>query len=147
MSNQTKIIVLHMKEIIYTVIFVVLGLILLILFGFMFFPRAKDTSNDIKYTPGVYTSTLSVNTTDLEVEVFVDSSHINAVRINNLTDSVAAMYPLMQPTIENISEQICKTQSVNEVTYSDENAYTAQIILRAIEDALNKAINPNTPSP
>ena len=139
MSNRTKIIVLHMKEIIYTAIFVVLGIVLLILMTFMFFPKSDAASAEASYIPGVYTSTLSINNTDLEVEVFVDSSHINAVRFNNLTDSVSTMYPLMQPTIENISEQLCKTQSVNEVTYSDENAYTAQIILRAISEALNKA--------
>ena len=140
MSAKTKIVVLHMKEIIYTVIFVVLGILLLILLGFMFFPRSeKNAANEVHYTPGVYTSTLSVNNTVLEVEVSVDSSHINAVRFNNLTDSVAAMYPLMQPTIESISEQICETQSLEEVTYSDENAYTSQIILKAIEKALQKA--------
>ena len=141
MSNHTKIIVLHMKEIIYTAIFVVLGIVLLILFTFMFFPREDSPSIETNYVPGVYTSTLSINNTTLEVEVFVDSSHINAVRFNNLTDSVATMYPLMQPTIENISEQLCKTQSVDSVTYSDENAYTTQIILRAITEALNKASN------
>lgn len=140
MSAKTKIVVLHMKEIIYTVIFVVLGILLLILLGFMFFPRSeKSSTNEMSYVPGVYTSTLSVNNTMLEVEVSVDSSHINAVRFNNLTDSVAAMYPLMQPTIESISEQICKTQSLEDVTYSDENAYTSQIILKAIEEALQKA--------
>ena len=140
MSAKTKIVVLHMKEIIYTVIFVVLGILLLILLGFMFFPRSETSSSDtVSYTPGVYTSTLTVNNTVLEVEVSVDSSHINAVRFNNLTDSVAAMYPLMQPTIESISEQICETQSLKKINYSDENAYTSQIILKAIEEALQKA--------
>ena len=140
MSAKTKIVVLHMKEIIYTVIFVVLGILLLILLGFMFFPRSENSSSDtVSYTPGVYTSTLSVNNTVLEVEVSVDSSHINAVRFNNLSDSVAAMYPLMQPTMESISEQICETQSLKKINYSDENAYTSQIILKAIEEALQKA--------
>ena len=140
MSAKTKIVVLHMKEIIYTVIFVVLGILLLILFGFMFFPKSnRSASEEVSYTPGVYTSTLSVNNTVLEVEVSVDSSHINAVRFNNLSDSVAAMYPLMQPTMESISEQICETQSLEKINYSDENAYTSQIILKAIEEALQKA--------
>ena len=139
MSNRTKIVVLHMKEIIYTAVFVVLGIVLLILLSFMFFPRSEEPAEETSYIPGVYTSTLSINNTDLEVEVFVDNSHINAVRFNNLTESVAAMYPLMQPTIENISEQLCKTQTLDEVTYSDENAYTSQIILRAIDQALAKA--------
>ncbi len=140
MSAKTKIVVLHMKEIIYTAIFVVLGLILLILFAFMFFPKSDSVSETVNYTPGVYTSSFSINNTDLEVEVSVDSSHINAIRFTNLTDSVAAMYPLMQPTIESLSEQICSTQSLENIEYSDENAYTSKIVLNAIENALQKAL-------
>ena len=139
MSAKTKIVVLHMKEIIYTAVFVVLGLILLILFAFMFFPKSNSDSEHSSNTPGVYSSSFSINSTDLEVEVSVDSSHINAIRFTNLTDSVAAMYPLMQPTIESLSEQICNSQSLNDIEYSDENAYTSQIVLKAIENALKKA--------
>ena len=139
MSAKTKIVVLHMKEIIYTAVFVVLGLILLILFAFMFFPKADPATEDVSYTPGVYTSTFAINNTDLEVEVSVDRTHINGIRFTNLNESVAAMYPLMQPTIESLTEQICKSQSLEAIEYSDENAYTSQIILKAIEAALQKA--------
>ena len=141
MSAKTKIVVLHMKEIIYTAIFVVLGLLLLILFAFMFFPKSDSASEDVSYVPGVYTSTLSINNTNLEVEVSVDSSHINGIRFTNLSESVAAMYPLMQPTIESLTEQICSSQSLEGIEYSDENAYTSQIVLKAIEEALKKARN------
>ncbi len=41
MSSKTKIVVLHMKEIIYTVLFVILGILLLILLAVMFFPKDK----------------------------------------------------------------------------------------------------------
>ena len=139
MSAKTKIVVLHMKEIIYTAIFVVLGILLIILLAFMFFPKSEESAKKARYTPGIYTSTLSINNTDLEVEVSVDNSHINAIRFNNLNESVAAMYPLMQPTIESISKQIYEKQSLEDIKYSDENAYTSQIILEAIESALQKA--------
>ena len=36
MSAKTKIVVLHMKELVYTVIFVVLAVLLILLFVFMF---------------------------------------------------------------------------------------------------------------
>ena len=140
MSAKTKIVVLHMKEIIYTAIFVVLGLILLILFSFMFFPKSDSASEDVSYTPGVYTSSFAINNTNLEVEVSVDRTHINGIRFTNLNESVAAMYPLMQPTIESLTEQICKSQSLESIDYSDENAYTSKIILKAIEEALQKAL-------
>ena len=78
MSSKTKIVVLHMKEIIYTTIFIVLGILLLLLLFFMFLPEKKEGSPGAKqYQPGIYTSTLTLNNTDLEVEVAVDASHIN----------------------------------------------------------------------
>ena len=50
MSSKTKIVVLHMKEIIYTTVFVVLGILLIILLAFMFSPKnGKRTSDPSKY--------------------------------------------------------------------------------------------------
>jgi len=140
MSSKTKIVVLHMKEIIYTAIFIVLGILLIILLTIMFFPKKENLSDHQKeYIPGIYTSTVSINNTDLEVEVSVDNSHINAIRFSNLDESVTAMYPLMQPAIESIADQICQTQSLENITFSEESPYTSQIILNAIETALEKA--------
>ena len=41
MSSKTKIVVLHMKEIIYTVLFICLGILLVALLTFMFHPKNK----------------------------------------------------------------------------------------------------------
>ncbi len=140
MSAKTKIVVLHMKEIIYTTIFVVLGILLLILLAFMFFPKGeKGNADRQKYVPGIYTSSITIGNNDLEVEVSVDSSHINAIRFSNLDESVTTMYPLVQPAIESIADQIYETQSLENITYSEENPYTSQVILNAIKDALKKA--------
>ena len=49
------------------------------------------------------------------------------------------MYPLIQPAIESIADQICQTQSLENITLSEENPYTSQLILNAIKEALNKA--------
>ena len=140
MSSKTKIVVLHMKEIIYTTIFIVLGILFIILLAFMFLPKKENSSSDPqKYIPGIYTSTLTINNSTLEVEVSVDSSHINAIRFSNLDESVTTMYPLIQPAIESIADQICQTQSLENITLSEENPYTSQLILNAIKEALNKA--------
>ena len=45
MSSKTKIVVLHMKEIIYTTVFVILGMILILLLVFMFFPKDQKTTD------------------------------------------------------------------------------------------------------
>lgn len=140
MSSKTKIVVLHMKEIIYTVIFAALGILLLLLLLFMFLPDKKDSQiNEKKYIPGIYTSAISLNNNALEVEVTVDESHINSIRFSNLDESVTTMYPLIQPAIEDIAEQVYDNQSLENIEYSEDNPYTSQIIIHAIEDALEKA--------
>ena len=118
-----------------------LAIILILLLIFMFLPKKTgDTKADgEKYLPGVYTSTVSLNNMALEVEVTVDSSHINSIRFSNLNETVAAMYPLVQPTIEDIAEQVYKDQSLENIQYSEENPYTSQVIINAIDDALKKA--------
>ena len=139
MSSKTKIIVLHMKEIIYTVIFAALGILIICLLFFMFGGNHKGSTSGKKYTPGVYTSTVTLNNTDLEVEVSVDQSQINSIRISNLSETVTTMYPLIQPTIESLADQICSTQSLDHIKLSEENPYTSQLLLNAIDDALKKA--------
>lgn len=139
MSSKTKIVVLHMKEIIYTVIFAVLSILIICLLFFMFSGDKKSTSSKKNYTPGVYTSTVTLNNTDLEVEVAVDKSSINSIRISNLSETVTAMYPLVQPAIEELSEQICESQSLDNISLSEENPYTSQLLLNAIDSALQKA--------
>lgn len=141
MSSKTKIVVLHMKEIIYTVVFITLLIVFILLLVFMFLPASKKTGGNVQtYTPGIYTSQITVGNTDLEVEVTTDKDKITSIRFANLNETVAAMYPLVQPTMEEIAEQVISSQSLSEITYSEENAYTAQVIINAIDEALKKAI-------
>ena len=129
-----------MKEIIYTVVFATLAILLIILLLFMFLPKNKEVkSNEEQYLPGVYTSTVTLNNTALEVEVTVDESHINSIRFSNLDETVATMFPLIQPAIEDIAEQVYEHQSLENIQYSEDNPYTSQVIINAIEEALKKA--------
>ncbi len=74
MSSKTKIVVLKMKELIYTAIFLGLAIVLITLFLVMFRPK-KDTSAPTQpaaYIPGVYSS-LTLGSQNLNVEVTVDA--------------------------------------------------------------------------
>lgn len=141
MGSKTKIIVLHMKEIIYTGIFLALGILLIFLLAVMFGTGRKTDTNDVqkRYHPGVYTSSFSLNNTQFEVEVTVDDSEITSIRFSNVDDSVAAMFPLVQPAIEDIAEQVCESQSLEGIALSEETPYTSQIILDAVANAVEKA--------
>ena len=141
MSSRTKIVVLHMKEIIYTAIFAALALLVIVLLLFMFGTGKKDSAvkNEKQSTPGTYTSTLTLNNTNLEVEVSVDAYKINSIRFSNLDETVTTMFPLIQPAIEEIAEQIYETQSPDSITLSEDTPYTSQLILDAVSEAVEKA--------
>lgn len=139
--SKTKIVVIQRKELIYTGIFLALGIFLIILLIFMLNNKEEDnTSSPVaEYTPGVYTSQLSLNDTLLNIEVVVDSNHINGVSFSNIDDSVSAMYPLLEPTLANIESQLCNNVAIDQIVLEEESKYTQQLLLNAIEETLEKA--------
>ena len=144
MSSKTKIVVLHLKELIYTGIFVVLGILFLLLLIIMFLPGKKTTpegsgADEGRYNPGKYTTSLILGNSAVDVEVVVDDNNINSIRLVNLDEAVTTMYPLMEPALNDLASQICTKQSLEDITYSDDNKYTSQVLLDAITSALGKA--------
>ena len=137
MSAKTKIVVLHMKELIYTGIFAVLGILLVLLLVYMFSPDKDEESREtMKYVAGVYTSSIIFNDKTVDVEVVVDENKINSISLVNLDETVTA---LMQPALDNLKEQIYENQSTDNLSYSDDNQYTSMVLIHAIDDALEKA--------
>ena len=141
MSAKTKIVVLHTKEVIYTGIFVVLAVVLAVLLFLMFGKNknADPASADAIYHAGVYTSPITLNDNTFDVEVKVDENHINSISLVNLSETTTAMYPLVEPALDALSDQIYTSQSTENITYSEENKYTSMLLLEAIDNALEKA--------
>ena len=142
MSSKTKIVVLRKKELLFTIAAIILSLVLIILFVGMLLPESKaqeDATPTAKYTPGVYTSSVSLNDTTFNVEVAVDENQINSVSLVNMEESVATMYPLVQPAMEDLAQQIVAAQDAESVIYSSENQYTSIVLHSAILDALEQA--------
>lgn len=149
MSAKTKIVVLHMKELIYTGIFALLGILFIILLVMMFLPEGKEESNvpdeevtatvGSVYIPGIYTTELILGAQTIDVEVIVDKNAITSIRMVNLNEAVTTMYPLLEPTFDTICKQIYENQSLDQVTYTSESKYTSLVLLEAIQNSLNKA--------
>lgn len=140
MNTQTKIIVLKAKEIIYTGIFLLLGIFLVILLINMFGKEQENNQETAsKYIPGVYSSAINLGENTLNVSVTVDSDIISGVHIENLNETVTTMYPLLEPALNEINNQISIVDSLDEITYSKENQYTYIILNQAIKNALKDA--------
>ena len=140
MSNRTRIVVLHMKEVIYTLVFAALAVILILLLLLMFGRNENEEAKGL-YQPGVYTSSIQMNDATIEIEVVVDEERIKSIGMKNLSQEVATMYPLMQPCMDVLSQHIYEKQSVTDITLSEEGEYTSQVLLDAIKHALSKAEN------
>lgn len=140
MGTQTKIVVIKAKEIIYTGIFLLLGILLIILLINMF-GKGKEsrTETTSKYVPGVYSSTITLGENTLNVAVAVDEDTVSGVSIENLDETVTTMYPLLEPALNEINNQISVVDSVDDITYSKENQYTYIILNQAIKNALEQA--------
>ena len=136
MSSKTKIVVLRMKEVIYTGIFIGLALLLLILCFIMFRPAKKEASTSSGlYIPGLYSASLTLGNEQVNVEVTVDSDQI----LVHLNEAVSTMYPLMQPSMEELAPQILSTQSTENLTFPESSRYTCSALLKAVDTALLKA--------
>ena len=138
---KTKIVVIQLKEIIYTVIFAALGILLILLLIFMFSGKdSEDVASETKlYKAGVWTSSIPLSDTVINIEVVLDENHINSVRIVNINDTITTMYPLVAPALEDISAQLSNDVPIDQLELRDDSRYTQTLLIKAIKVALDKA--------
>ena len=151
MSSRTKIIVLHLKELLYTGIFLVLGILFVILLVIMFLPDSKKSAESSQaenaYVPGIYTTSIQLGGSTVDIEVVVDENQINSLQLHTLDEAVTTMYPLIEPSFDELAAQIEANQSLEGITYSDDNRYTSLLLLDAISQSLEKAASANETLP
>lgn len=144
MEKNTKIIVLKAREFIYTIIFAVLVILLVLVIVWMFSSKneTKETSASV-YQPGIYTASVDLGSSPLNVEVTVDAEKITHVALVNTDETVTTMYPLIHSTLDEINAQLTTIDRPEDLTFSGDNQYTTTIIKQAIIAATDKArVNP-----
>lgn len=138
---KTKIVVIQLKEIIYTVIFAALGILLILLLIFMFNGKDDDavSSNAPLYKAGVWTSSIALKDMAINLEVVLDKNHINDIRIVNLDETITTMYPLVQPALESIAVQLYEDVPIDQLELDGDSQFTQTMLIDAIKAALDKA--------
>ena len=144
MNKKAKIVVLHMKELVYTGIFLVLGILFTVILIMMFSEKEKTSDQKALYTPGQYTTSLTFNGNVADVKVTVSENEITSISLENLEESVCVMYPLLEPSLEQLSDQILETQSLDNISYADNRQYTSMLLLDAIASSLEQARKVNS---
>ena len=148
---QTKILVLHKKRLLIGIAAIVAALLLILLItgrsDTSDTPAPSTQHNDLAdyyspdsiYRAGVYTSAVALGDSILNLELVLDESHIKSVRLVNLEESVTTMYPLVAPALDSLAEQLTADVPVSELRLSDDKKYTQSLLVKVIEQTLDKA--------
>lgn len=151
--SKTKIVVLRMKEVVYTAVFVGLVILLLIVLFFMFgrqnSPKSESTQsnisnesstykNDAVYRAGIYESQFVIGENTINLEVALDEEQVKSVKVKNLDESVETMYPLMKSAVKDVSKQLSSGVSIDEVVLSKNSMYTEKLVLDAVKTVLDE---------
>ena len=139
--QKTRIVVIRMKEIIYTSIFIGIGILLIILLVFVLKPKAEKQidQTSARFNAGIYTSTLSLNNTALNLEITIDPDRITSIRLVNIDDTVTTMFPLLKPALSDLESQIIEKQGTTDIKMSDDSRYTQTLLLNEIDTLINEA--------
>ena len=73
------------------------------------------------------------------MQVIIEQTGIMDVSFTHLDEAIETMYPLFTPVLESISNQLKNGVSLEDITYEDSQKYTANVLLSAIEQVLEKA--------
>ena len=104
-----------------------------------------SVGTDNTYIPGIYTTELILGSETANVEVIVNDHAITSVSLANPSETLTTMYPLLEPTMESLNDQLCEMQDPSQVTYSAETRYTSLVLLEAVKASLEKAKPKATP--
>jgi len=151
---RPKIFVLHIRQIIKLGIAVVIGLILIFTLLYMFLGRTGDTMPAVynieayehkqsgSFSPGSFTAYVPLNYQNAYVIVTVSENEITNIELSPLTENQAIFYPLLESTLEDITEYILQNQSLtfeNEIYVQT----TSRVLMNAIARAITEAMNNN----
>lgn len=117
MQSDTRIFVFRLRQLLTALAVAVILILAAILAVFQFIPSKKDvqTSPASAYTAGIYTSSITLGSQSVDIQVVVDKDRVKSASIVNLDESV------------------------EDISYSSSSRYTSQVLLGAVSQAINKA--------
>lgn len=135
--GSTKFVVVKAKELVKTAVFAVLGVIIIVGLITFFLNMGKDEDTGL-YRDGTYYGEMNVGQETAEIAVTVEDGEIAAISMEDPGEAVAAFYPLLETAAEEVGREVVATQSLT-IEVDLENAHSAQLVLNAIAEGLEKA--------
>jgi uncharacterized protein with FMN-binding domain len=128
-------------------IVMIVGVAVLVIFVVgRLFVKKESSSNIVStvqvtntYVPGIYSGSLLLGKGNVELQITVDKDRISSINLTNVDENITTFYPLLVPTLNQLSEIIISQQSIENISYSDENHYTSMLLMQTISETLSLA--------
>ncbi len=133
--GKTKFMVIKLKELIKTVLFAVIGAIIIIMLIIILVPKSADA----KYKSGTYTTNVTMGDETAAVCLTFSETEITDATFIPTSDTLSVFYPLAQTTADDICAQIVDYQTTDGVTPTSDYAVTGELILAAADNCIERA--------
>ncbi|MGN1318291.1 MAG: hypothetical protein ACI4VF_04690 [Lachnospirales bacterium] len=131
MKNQ--VVVLKMRDIIKKAVFLIIGIAIIALTISLIAGGEKTA-----YHSGTYSSEIVLHGKPVVLNVKIEKDVIKNISLDNLSDTQSVFYPTFNSCFEDIATSVVETQSTD-IEIPKDYEMTGQILLNAIDQALNKA--------
>ena len=133
--SKPRFMVFKLKDLWVPVIVTVLAIIMVVFFISKLTTTKTTFAPDQGFNDGLYLAEISLDNAEFNVAVSIHKNSIKSVELRNMDEQAKLMYPLFEPSIAYINDQVTKTQSL-EIEEFAEAKETAAFIMSAIKDAL-----------
>ena len=139
-----KIVILKRRQLLFSAILILIAMIVVLIIGLGKKNAASDNTilEDARYLPGLYSNDIRLSDYTLHLELAVDRDCIKSVAITNLDEEILSMYPLIEPSLQAVSEQLIGGVAIDAVTISEDSKFTQMMLIEAIGSMLEKATLP-----
>ena len=134
--SKPKFMVFKLKDLWVPIIVTVFAIVLVVFFISKITATKATFSPDQGFNDGLYVAEISLDNAEFNVAVSVHKNSIKSVELRNMDEEAKLMYPLFEPSIAYINEQITKTQSL-EIEEFAQAKETAAFLMSAVRDALS----------
>ena len=108
----------------------------------MILPRQseeKATTPAMNYIAGIYSSSIHLAGSSLDVKVTVTDEKVSSISLSGLNEKISSMYPLLEQAVNEINSQLKTVDSVEDLTFDSESQYTNTLLKQAMQNAVAKA--------
>lgn len=131
-----KFMVFKLKDLLVPVIVTIIAIVMVVFFVSRLTATRPTFAPQENYSDGVYMAKISLDNADFNVAVSIQKNTIKSVELRNMDEKAKLMYPLVEPSIAYINQQVTKTQSFDIPEFTEAKQTTA-LLIGAVKDALS----------